>query len=161
MKRIIAFTLCLLLLLSLTACKPADTNAPGGAGWGDMTALQVLQQIAPKANAEIRTQIVDGADLYQNSLSLGALEFEQIALFLPMISSQRFEVAVIRVKAGTNVAKYVADLETRAANTEWVCAAPPDFVKVVSAGDLVLYVAISSDHADANALVDAFLNPTV
>ena len=170
MKKLIALTLCLVTVLSMAACKPGKDKTPntnetqnGAAstsGWGNKSALEILQAIAPKADTQIMTEITDGTEYYQNALTLGELEFKEIALYMPMISSQRFEVAVIRVKDGTNVANYVADLENRAANAQWVCAAPPDFVKVVAVGDCVLYMAINSEFANEQALIEALQNPT-
>ena len=170
MKKLIALTLCLVTVLSMAACKPSKDETPNtnetqnGAvstsGWGNKSALEILQAIAPKADTQIMAEITDGTEYYQNALTLGELEFKEIALYMPMISSQRFEVAVIRVKDGTNVANYVADLENRAANAQWVCAAPPDFVKVVAVGDCVLYMAINSEFANEQAMVEAFQNPT-
>lgn len=170
MKRIVTLALCLIMLMSMTACKPGGNETPNtnetpnestqNTGWGNKTALEILQQIAQKADTQIMAEITDGTDFYLNALSLGQLQFKEIALYMPMISSQRFEVAVIRVKDGTNVADYVSDLESRAANAQWVCAAPPDFVKVVAVGDCVLYMAINSEFANEQAMIEAFQNPS-
>lgn len=156
MKKIFAVLLALVLVGSLTACKPAGDSGADGGQWDGKSAMEIMQAVADKADAQIMAEVVDGKELYRSALTLGELEFEEIALYMPMISSQRFEAAVIRVKDGTNVAKYVSDLEKRAANAEWVCAAPPDYVKVVAAGDCVLYLAITSDFADEEAMVEAF-----
>ena len=156
--------LCLVMALSLAACKSSNTETPSqntsDKSWGNKTALEILQIVADKADTQIMAEITDGAEYYQNALTLGELEFKEIALYMPMISSQRFEVAVIRVKDGTNVANYVADLENRAANAQWICASPPDYVKVVAVGDCVLYMAINSEFANEQAMVEAFQNPT-
>ena len=162
MKKIYALMLCVVMLLTMVACKPSKNEDPStntAGGWDNKTALEILLEIAPKADTQIMAEITDGTEYYQNALTLGELEFKEIAIYMPMISSQRFEVAVIRVKDGTNVAKYVSDLEDRAANAQWVCAAPPDFVKVVANGDCVLYMAINSEFANAQAMIDAFQNP--
>ena len=163
MKKIYTLALCFVMLLTMVACKPsknetASTN--GASGWNDKTAVEILQEIAQKADTQIMAEITDGTEYYQTALTLGELEFKEIAIYMPMISSQRFEVAVIRVKDGTNVANYVSDLEDRAANAQWVCAAPPDFVKVVALGDCVLYMAINSEFANEQAMIDAFQNPS-
>lgn len=164
MKKLITLMLCLVMVLSLAACKPSNNETPSesdsGSSWGNKTALEILQTIAQKADTQIMAEITDGTEYYQNALTLGELEFKEIAIYMPMISSQRFEVAVIRVKDGTNVANYVADLENRAAKAQWVCAAPPDFVKVVAVGDCVLYMAINSEFANEQAMIEAFQNPT-
>lgn len=163
MKKWITLALCLVMVLSMAACKPSGNETPSGnqAGvWDNKTAVEILQQISQKADTQIMAEITDGTEFYQNALTLGQLEFQEIALYMPMISSQRFEVAVIRVKDGTNVANYVSDLESRAANAQWVCAAPPDFVKVVAVGDCVLYMAINSEFANEQAMIDAFKNPS-
>lgn len=165
MKKWITIALCLVMVLSLTGCKPSGNNETPSANnsdksWGNKTALEILQIIADKADTQIMAEITDGTEYYQNALTLGELEFKEIAIYMPMISSQRFEVAVIRVKEGTNVANYVADLENRAANAQWVCAAPPDYVKVVAVGDCVLYMAINAEFANEQAMVEAFQNPT-
>lgn len=164
MKKLITLVLCLVMVLSMTACKPSTNETPSesdsGSSWGNKTALEILQTIAQKADTQIMAEITDGTEYYQNALTLGELEFKEIAIYMPMISSQRFEVAVIRVKDGTNVANYVADLENRAAKAQWVCAAPPDFVKVVAVGDCVLYMAINSEFANEQAMIEAFQNPS-
>lgn len=177
MKKLVMLMLCLVMVLSLAACKPSESGTPstdetlstnnsttastenGSTGWDNMTAVQILQKIAEKADTQIMAEVTDGTDFYLNALTLGQLEFQEIALYMPMISSQRFEVAVIRVKEGTNVNDYVADLEDRAANAQWICAAPPDFVKVVAVGDCVLYMAITSEFANEQAMIDTFQNP--
>lgn len=169
MKKWIALVLCFVTVLSMTACKTKNTDnntnnnetpSANDSSWGSKSALEILQSIAAKADTQIMAEITDGTEYYQTALTLGELEFEEIAIYMPMISSQRFEVAVIRVKDGTNVANYVADLENRAANAQWVCAAPPDFVKVVAVGDCVLYMAINSEFANEQAMIEAFQNPT-
>ena len=189
MKKLFTAALCLLMVLSMVACAPAEdpknedngttTTAPAGTtdpegtakpsgsqdkgtpaeNWDGKTALEIMQHISQKADTQIMAEVLDGSEFYLNALTLGELEFEEIALYMPMMSSQRFEVAVIRVKEGTNVANFVADLESRAANAQWVCAAPPDYVKVVSVGDCVLYMAINSEFANEEAMVEAFRNP--
>lgn len=165
MKKLIALTLCLVMLLSLAACKTTENETPSTdaaantATWGAKTTLEIMQQIAEKADTQIMAEVIDGSEFYQNALTLGELEFKEIALYMPMISSQRFEVAVIRVNEGTDVSSYAADLEARAAEAQWICAAPPDFVKVVAVGDCVLYMAINSEFADETAMVNAFQNP--
>ena len=127
--------------------------------WDGKSTLDIMQAIANKADTQIAAEVMDGNEVYLNALTLGELEFEEIALYMPMMSSQRFEVAVIRVKDGTNVANYVSDLEDRAANAQWVCAAAPDYVKVTAVGDCVLYMAINSEFANEEAMVEAFRNP--
>lgn len=168
--------LSLAMLLTLAACRSGketgatdtesqsttgDTNQDSNvsAGWDGKSTLEIMQAIADKADTQIAAEVIDGAEMYMNALTLGELQFEQIALYMPMMSSQRFEVAVIRVKDGTNVADYVSDLEGRAANAQWICAAAPDYVKVTAVGDCVLYMAINSEFADEEAMVEAFRNP--
>lgn len=164
MKKMLSLVMVLLLMVSVTACsKTGDNNNGGGSSqitghWDGKTTLDIMQTIADKSDTQIMADVVDGKDFYLNALSLGELEFEEIALYMPMISSQRFEVAVIRTKSGTNMAAYVADLEKRAADAQWVCAAPPDYVKVVANGDCVLYMAITKDFADEEAMVKTFTN---
>ena len=163
MKKFFTLALCLVMVLSMAACKPSGNETPStdqAGNWDNKTAVEILQQISQKADTQIMAEISDGTELYQNALTLGELEFKGIAIYVPGISSQRFEVAVIRVKDGTNVANYVSDLEERAANAQWICAAPPDFVKVVAVGDCVLYMAINSEFANEQAMIDAFQNPS-
>jgi len=188
MKKLLTTALCLIMVFSMVACAPAEdpkddgntnTTAPAGMteptstttpsgsngegstaeNWNGKTALEILQHISQKADTQIMAEVIDGSEFYLNALTLGELEFEEIALYMPMMSSQRFEVAVIRVKEGTNVSDFAADLEDRAANAQWMCAAPPDYVKVVSLGDCVLYMAINSEFANEEAMVEAFRNP--
>jgi hypothetical protein len=165
MKKLLSLLMVLLLMVSVTSCSKDgdDTGNNGGSSqitghWDGKTTLEIMQEIADKSDTQIMAEVTDGKDFYLNALSLGELEFEEIALFMPMISSQRFEVAVIRTKAGTNMAAFVADLEKRAADAQWVCAAPPDYVKVVANGDCVLYMAITKEFADEEAMVNTFLN---
>ena len=187
MKKLFTAALCLIMVFSMVACAPAEdpkdegttTTAPAGTtepsgtttpsgdigvdsaaeNWDGKTALEILQHISQNADTQIMAEVIDGSEFYLNALTLGELEFEEIALYMPMISSQRFEVAVIRVKEGTSVTDFAADLEDRAANAQWVCAAPPDYVKVVTVGDCVLYMAINSEFANEEAMVEAFRNP--
>jgi len=189
MKKLFTATLCLLMVLSMVACAPAEkpngegigttTTSPAGTkepegttkpsasqntgtvaeNWNGKTTLEIMQHISEKADTQIMAEVMDGSEFYLNALTLGELDFEEIALYMPMMSSQRFEVAVIRVKEGTTATDFAADLENRAANAQWVCAAPPDYVKVVTVGDCVLYMAINSEFANEEAMVDAFRNP--
>lgn len=181
MKKTMILTLSLAMLLTMAACSggkneetaPSEEDHPTtetpedktpsaentAANWDGKSTADIMQVIADKADTQISAEIVDGTEYYQNALTLGELEFEEITLYMPMMSSQRFEVAVIRVKEGTNVADYVSDLEDRAANAQWICAAAPDYVKVTAVGDCVLYMAINSEFADEEAMVEAFRNP--
>ena len=167
----------LLMLLSMAACGTKKETEPTGtqenqsttdttvddatvaANWDGKSTMEIMQVIADKADTQIMAEMMDGKEVYMNALTLGELEFKEITVYMPMISSQRFEVAVIRVKDGVNVAQYVSDLEERAANAQWVCAAAPDYVKVVAVGDCVLYMAINSEFANEEAMVEAFRNP--
>ena len=166
MKRILAVALCFVMLFTLAACNTAKTptNTEGTSSstkWDGKSALEIMQTITQKADIQIMTEVMDGSEFYQNALTLGELNFKEIAICMPMISSQRFEAAVIRVQDGTDIAAYVSDLEQRAANAQWICASPPDYVEVTAVGDCVLYLAINSEFANEQAMVDAFQNPTV
>ena len=165
MKRIFAVALCFVMLFTLAACNttktPNNTEGISSANWNGKSTLEIMQTITQKADIQIMTDVLDGTEIYQNALTLGELEFKEITLCMPMISSQRFEAAVIRVQDGTDVAAYVSDLEQRAANAQWICASPPDYVKVTAVGDCVLYLAINSEFANEQAMVDAFQNPAV
>ena len=172
MKKFFAVALCFVLLFMLAACNSAETPnntegsssiAPGGssANWAGKSTLEIMQNITQKADIQIMTEVMDGSEFYQNALTLGELNFEEITICMPMISSQRFEAAVIRVNEGTDVAAYVSDLEQRAANAQWICASPPDYVKVTAVGDCILYLAINSEFANEQAMVNAFQTPAV
>ena len=89
----------------------------------------------------------------------GGIDFADGAVYMPMISAQRFDLAVFRVKDGADVNAFVEDLKTRNANEKWLCATPPDFVKVEALGDVVLYLSIDKSLTDGDAIVNAFKNP--
>lgn len=172
MKKILAVALCFVMLFTLAACNAAQTpnntegsssTAPNGASanWDGKSALEIMQTITQNADIQIMTEVMDGSEFYLNALTLGELNFKEIAICMPMISSQRFEAAVIRVQDGTDVAAYVSDLEQRAANAQWICASPPDYVKVTAVGDCVLYLAVNSEFANEEAMVEAFRNPAI
>jgi hypothetical protein len=162
MKKLFSLMLVLVMLMSMVACngtKNDNNGAQNTAHWDGKTTQEIMQEIAKNSETMIMAEVVDGKDFYLNALSLGELEFEEIALYMPMMSAQRFEVAVIRVKDGTDVAAYAADLEKRAANAKWLCAAPPDYVKVAVDGDCVLYMAINKEFANEEAMVKTFTDP--
>lgn len=161
MKKLFSLMLVLLMVVSMTACNGTknDNNTQNPGHWEGKTTQEIMQEIVKNSDTQIMADVVDGKEYYRNALSLGELEFEEITLYMPMMSAQRFEVAVIRVKDGTDVAAYAADLEKRAANAEWLCAAPPDYVKVAVDGDCVLYMAINKEFADEEAMVKTFTNP--
>lgn len=183
MKRIILLVLALTLVLSFVACgekkdetpNTPDTentdngeNKPEEKTWGDASCKDIINTVISQLDIQIMMPVLQDITPEENIMSPlcpdgetgeGGIDFADGAIYMPMITSQRFDMAVLRVKEGTDVDAYIKDLETRNANEQWMCATPPDYVKVVALGDVVLYLSIDKSLTDGDAIVNAFLNP--
>lgn len=182
MKRIILLVLALTLVLSFVACgekkdetpNTPDTentdngeNKPEEKTWGDASCKDIVNTVISQVTLEffptfdtITPEFNPIQGLWNDGeTGEGGIDFADGAVYMPMMSAQRFDMAVLRVKEGTDINAYIKDLETRNANEQWICATPPDYVKVVALGDVVLYLSINSELGDGDAIVNAFLNP--
>lgn len=180
MKKFLLIALALVLAFSFVACTPkeepenendkTENETPNEEvkTWGDATCEQVVNTIISKVDLQFSAMcstITPDANpltgLYGDpENNVPGIDFKDAAVYMPMISAQRFDLAVIRVKEGTDINAYVEDLKTRNANTQWICATPPDKIVVTSLGDLVLYLSIDSNLGDGDAIVEAFKNPS-
>lgn len=185
MKKIILLVLALALVFSFVACgkkddtlKNPDTDGTTGAAdggedkpeektWGDATCEEIVNTVISQVDIQFfaaqmpitpETNIMT-ALCPDGETGEGGIDFEDGCVYMPMMSAQRFDMAVLRVKDGTDLNAYIKDLETRNANEKWICATPPDYVKVVALGDVVLYLSIDSSLANGDTIVNAFLNP--
>ncbi len=183
MKRIILLVLALTLVFSFVACgekkdETPDTpdtentdngeNKPEEKTWGDATCEEILNTMISQLDIQLMMPTLMTITPDANPITglwadaetgEGGIDFADGAVYMPMISAQRFDLAVFRVKDGADVNAFVEDLKTRNANEKWLCATPPDFVKVEALGDVVLYLSIDKSLTDGDAIVNAFKNP--
>ena len=188
MKKIILLVLALTLVFSFVACgKKAETpntdktpvegtddtanngeDKPEEKTWGDATCEEILNTMISQLEIQIMMPTLMTITPDANPITglwadaetgEGGIDFADGAVYMPMISAQRFDLAVFRVKDGADVSAFVEDLKTRNANEKWLCATPPDFVKVEALGDVVLYLSIDKSLTDGDAIVNAFKNP--
>lgn len=188
MKKIILLVLALALTLSFVACGKTETpdepskdneqgttdntdnteDKPEAKTWGDATCEEIINTMVSQLDIQIMmpmcmpitpdTNILQGL-APDGETGEGGIDFADGAVYMPMVSAQRFDMAVFRVKAGADVNAFVEDLKTRNASQQWICATPPDFVKVVALDDVVLYLSIDKSLTDGDAIVTAFENP--
>ncbi len=188
MKKIILLVLALALTLSFVACGKTETpdepvkdneqdttdntdnteDKTEAKTWGDATCEEIINTMVSQLDIQIMmpmcmpitpdTNILQGL-APDGETGEGGIDFADGAVYMPMVSAQRFDMAVFRVKAGADVNAFVEDLKTRNASQQWICATPPDFVKVVALGDVVLYLSIDKSLTDGDAIVTAFENP--
>lgn len=188
MKKLITWiclvTLCLSTALGMISCGKKNndqntTTTTSGADNQTTTSAPTTSDTAVEANnwdgvpvSEIVKKLVSIGEIQvmmpelleitpdvSHILQLGELEFAEGAMYIPMISSQRFDLAVFRVKEGTDAAAFAADLKKRNSEIQWMCAAPPDLVITESLGDVVLYLSINSSLANGEAIHAGFLDP--
>lgn len=136
--------------------------------WGDATCEEIINTMVSQLDIQIMMPMCMPIAPDTNPLQglapdgetgEGGIDFADGAVYMPMVSAQRFDMAVFRVKEGADVNAFVEDLKTRNASQQWICATPPDFVKVVALGDVVLYLSIDKSLTDGDAIVKAFENP--
>ena len=187
MKRIILLVLALALVLSFAACGKAENpdkdntpvegtddtankgeDKPEEKTWCDASCEEILNTMISQLDIQLMMPTLMTITPDANPITglwadaetgEGGIDFADGAVYMPMISAQRFDLAVFRVKDGTDVNAFVEDLKTRNANEKWLCATPPDFVKVEALGDVVLYLSIDKSLTDGDAIVNAFKNP--
>jgi len=158
MKKIALILVAILLFSSLVACGGKDSGPKGS--WDGKTLDEVLQTITADANVQIMVSPYPVANSEEAwMLNLGEFTFAEGVVYMPMISSQRFDFALFRLDETQDAAAFVEDLKTKLNDMQWVCAAPPDFTAVERVGDVVLYIAVNSEFLDAESVVEAFLNP--
>lgn len=140
---------------------PEPTDQPASTdSWDGKTAEEIMSALVEAGDIQImmpELMAVTPADVA--FLQLGELDFQEGAVYMPMISSQRFDLAVFRLAEDADPDAFAADLKERNSQVQWICAAPPDFVATEVKGDVVLYISIDSTLADGEAIRSAFLSP--
>ncbi|MBQ3078058.1 MAG: hypothetical protein IJC43_09380 [Clostridia bacterium] len=149
MKKIVALTLALLLMLSLAACSSSSGDTNPGA---DMTL------------SEIMTTILDGAVPAELAVGEMPLDEENFAFFAfidpiegaeglaseAMMSSVAHSVVLLRLPEDADAAAVAAEVEKNADPRKWICVTA-EKTEVLQHGNLVLLVMSATDTATAIA----------
>ena len=144
-----------------TTPPPETTTDAKADNWDGMPIAEIMQKLVDIGDIHISSpELLEITPAEAGYLQLGELDFAEGALYIPMISSQRFDFAVFRVKEGVDAKAFAEDLKERNSKIQWMCAAPPDVVIVEANGDVVLYLSINSALANSEAIKAGFLAPS-
>lgn len=158
MKKAIAFTLVLVLILGLTACggKTETVRYEG-------TMTDLLEAIYEKASPEFSVMDPTPVDLtdeyalsYYTGLDDASLLSEAVASEA-MMSAQAFSLCAMRVAEGNDPASVAQQVIDGVDPAKWICVTADD-VRAVVCGDVIFLVMVSTDLSSTlgSDLVAAF-----
>lgn len=126
----------------------SSNNASNGASTAGGNIAGTLEEIMTKLYAGIaeeqlpklsNTQLTKENEEYY--LGVSDLEFVEGLASEPMMSSVAHSVVLVKVKAGTDIAKAKADIKEKVDPRKWICVGvEPDDVIVESKGDLIVLI---------------------
>ncbi|MGM9661610.1 MAG: hypothetical protein ACI3WR_00780 [Oscillospiraceae bacterium] len=141
-----------MLALALSACggskEPAGEQgaAPGG------TPEEIIEAVYAEKSVglNLMTMAVDlgDADAVQYNLGLAdASKVKEAAVSEPMMGSQAYSLAVVRVNDAADAESVANDMLSGINQSKWICVEADD-LKVMTKGDVVLLFMVSSSFAD-------------
>ena len=127
------------------------------------TAVEVIENIYTVVAPEfgVYTDNVDASDaaIFQSFTGLSDSSVVSEAAFSEsMIGSQAYSLVVVRVADSEAVADVAAEMKAGIDTRKWICVEADD-MQVVSYGDVVLLIMVSSEYAEtitSQSVVDAF-----
>lgn len=160
MKRIIPLLLAVIVLLGAAGC--AKTSVPQATLEG--TTTEIIEKIYANhtpVDLYLETRELDVADSDAVAHNLGLTSGEgitQCSLSEPMMGSQAYSLAVVRVKEGNDTAKIAKEIYDNVNMRKWICV-EADVKTVAYYGDVVMLYLVNSEFTDvptSQSIQDAF-----
>ena len=155
MKKLIALSLCAVLLLSLCACGSKKEEAPAAPQIESATALldTVWQSYAeeekfPGAGGDMDHMNMEGpgaytvedAELLDMTFGLPAAEAAMVtegASLIHMMNLNTFTAGAFRVADGTDMSAFAENVKANVLQRQWICGCP-DTLVIIGVGDYVV-----------------------
>lgn len=160
MKKIATFFLAAVMLLGVAGC----AQKPALQGGVEGTTAEIMDKLYANHTAvdlylETRDLDIADADAVAHNLGLengGALS--QCSLSEPMMGSQAYSLAVVRVKDGNDTAQIAKEIYDNVNMHKWICV-EADVKTVAYSGDVVMMYMVNSEFSDVptvQSIQDAF-----
>ena len=165
MKRILSFTLALLMLFSLAACQTsgsASSDTAAAAGY-EGTLAELVTELYKDNTPEFMVgeampiEVTDNdAVTYYFGLSSGE-KLKEAVFSEPMMGSQAYSLCLARLNDAADAEDVKKEISENIDMRKWICVGA-DQLRVVSAGDVVLMIMIDSSLNSelADNIVKAF-----
>ncbi len=167
MKKILAFLLAAVMVLSFAACGSTEEAPEGGstAVTVEGTALEIIEKIYAEKAVELGLMTMAFADLDPEMIPsfTGLADDSKLAdgaVSEPMMGSQAYSLVVVKVNEGESAEAVAQEMAAGIDPAKWVCVQADDVV-VAAYGDTVMLFMIYSElgaemGVDSAAMVSAF-----
>jgi len=167
MKKFIVLLLAMVMILSSFAgCGSSDEGTAGGNAGGSVegTPAEIIDMIYeefPVADLPLGTIEIDLADADAVKMFTGldsADKIDSAAASESMMGSQAYSLVVVKVKDAADAETVAKEMMNGIDQRKWICVEADD-LRVAAAGDTVVLMMVSSEHADvvtAADITDAF-----
>lgn len=156
MKKLLAFILCLLMLLSFAACEPQPVKEVEG------TLEELMERILDKAEVENKPELYTfeiPADSKENFIGSNDIDYIESLVFEPFFGIGGFSIVLIRVAEGTNIKATKKLIRENIDPMKWVCTGvEPDEIVVDNIGHLIVLI-MSKDYAAYHASFKKLTEP--
>ena len=161
MKKTVCLMLAVMLLTGLmTACggsKPAEGSTAGGSA-PEGTPSEIIDAIYAEKTVDLNLMTIDialdDADAVRYNLGLeDASKLEAAAVSEPMMGSQAYSLAVVRVKDAADAAATAQAMADGIDQRKWICV-EADTLRVMTKGPVVVLFMVDSRLADTVTIDD-------
>ena len=156
MKKILTLLMVMTLIMTgFTACGSGNEGEAGGnaAGSVEGTPAEIIEKIYeqyPVADLPLGTIEIDLADADAVKMFTGldsADKIDSAAASESMMGAQAYSLVVVRVKDAADAASVAEEMMNGIDQRKWICVEADD-LRVAAAGDVVVLMMVSSQHAD-------------
>ena len=162
MKRLLALTLAVLMIVSLfAACGKTEPEAPKGADLSGETVEALVNKIYESKMPEfaLMTMPVDLADAemvaWQTGISDPAL-LKEAVISESMMGSQAYSLVLARVADAAKAEEVARMMLDNINPAKWICVQADDMAAAIK-GDLVMFIMVDTQlQLTAQSMVDAF-----
>ncbi len=148
MKKILAFILAAVMVLSFAACSSTEEGGNDAAVKVEGTALEIIEKIYAEKPVELMLMTSAFADLDSSMVPsfTGLADDSKLsdgAVSEPMMGSQAYSLVVVKVNDGENAEAVAQEMANGIDPAKWICVQADD-VAVAAYGDTVMLFMIDS-----------------
>ena len=167
MKKILTLLLAIMLIMTgFTACGSGNEGTEGGNAGGSVegTPAEIIDMIygeCPVADLPLGTIEIDLADADAVKMFTGldsADKIDSAAASESMMGAQAYSLVVVKVKDAADAEAVATEMMNGIDQRKWICVEADD-LRVAAAGDTVVLMMVSSQHADvvtAEGIINGF-----
>ena len=152
-KFLVTLLAMMMILMSFTACGSGSEGNGGAAGSVEGTPAEIIEKIYeqhPVADLPLGTIEIDLADADAVKMFTGldsADKIDSAAASESMMGAQAYSLVVVRVKDAADAESVATEMMNGIDQRKWICVEADD-LRVAAAGDVVVLMMVSSQHAD-------------